>query len=65
LTVKEIRGNTGLSQAEFAIRYNIPLDTLKGWESEKGTKRYRPCPKYVEHLLELVVKYEFESKPIF
>ena len=33
LSVRAIRAETGLSQAEFAAAYGIPYRTLQGWES--------------------------------
>ena len=56
MNIKEIRKRSGLSQSEFAKRYDIPLDTLKGWESSETSSRYRSCPVYVEKLLEKAVK---------
>lgn len=31
-TVREIRKETGLTQAEFAKKHEIPLRTLQSWE---------------------------------
>ena len=56
MNIKEIRNLSGLSQAEFAEKYDVPLNTLKGWESNETSSRYRNCPVYVEKLLERVVK---------
>ena len=55
MTVKEIRSLTGLSQAKFAERYNIPRRTIENWES--GTTK---CPDYVVELLEFRVKYDVD-----
>ncbi|HEY4254374.1 MAG TPA: helix-turn-helix domain-containing protein [Roseomonas sp.] len=30
--VREVRGRLGISQAEFAARYGIPVGTLRDWE---------------------------------
>lgn len=59
MMMKEIRAITNLSQPAFAEKYHIPLDTLKGWEAEPGSRRYRQCPSYVEYLLERVVKIDY------
>lgn len=55
MTIKEIRQITGLTQEEFAKKYEIPVSTLQGWESSPTTRRYRECPPYVLKLLERVV----------
>jgi DNA-binding XRE family transcriptional regulator len=34
--VRAIRAKLGLSQAEFAVRFGFPLDTLRKWE--QGTR---------------------------
>ena len=51
MTPKEIRELTGLSQAAFCSKYEIPLKTFQKWE--QGTNI---CPKYVLKLLERTVK---------
>lgn len=51
MTIKEIRDLTGLSQAKFAEKYNIPKRTIESWESE-----IRKCSDYVVELLEFRVK---------
>lgn len=51
MSVKEIRKKTGLSQREFAEKYQIPLQTLKQWESDEGSSSHRKPPEYVELLL--------------
>lgn len=61
MKVKEIRSLTGLSQAQFAEKYNIPKSTLQCWESE-GAVKHRDCPKYVVDLLEFKVRYDLENK---
>ena len=47
MSVKEIRKKTGLSQREFAEKYQIPLQTLKQWESDEGSSSHRKPPEYV------------------
>ena len=37
---KSVRERLGLSQAEFALRFGLELDTVQNWEQE----RYRPDP---------------------
>lgn len=61
MTIKEIRSLTGLSQAQFADKYNIPKSTLQCWESE-GSVKHRDCPDYVKELLEFKVRYDLENK---
>ena len=57
MTIKEIRKRTGLSQAKFGEKYNIPKRTIEDWESEKRTP-----PEYVTALLERAVKEDFENE---
>lgn len=59
MTIKEIRDLTGLSQVDFGKYYNIPLPTIKKWESNPDNQNYRNCPLYVNQLLERVVKIDF------
>ena len=59
MTIKEIRGLTGLSQVDFGKYYNIPLPTIKKWESNPDNQNHRNCPLYVKQLLERVVKIDF------
>lgn len=40
LSVAEIRAHTGLTQAEFAIRYCIPFRTVQNWEYRGGCQDY-------------------------
>ena len=51
--IKEIRGISGLTQEDFALKYGIPLSTLKCWET--GT---RTPPDYVVRLLKTVVQID-------
>ena len=51
--VRTLRFQTGLSQAAFAARYNIPLRTIEDWESNKRTP-----PAYVIELLEYKIRKE-------
>ena len=63
MTIKEIRSLTGLSQADFGNYYNIPLPTIKKWETDPDKQNYRECPVYVNQLLERAVRMDFECKP--
>ena len=54
MTIKEIRALTGLSQAKFSEKYEIPKRTIENWEGEQ-----REPPAYVIKLLERVVKEDF------
>ncbi|MDD3222516.1 MAG: hypothetical protein EOM34_09140 [Clostridia bacterium] len=62
MTIKEIRALTGLTQVEFGNYYNIPLPTIKKWESSEGSQNYRECPVYVNQLLEKAVRIDFKRK---
>lgn len=57
MTIKEIRGMTGLSQTKFAQRYEIPRNTIVSWE-----QGYREPPAYVLKLLEKVVRMDVENE---
>lgn len=54
--VKAIRARTGLSQAAFCAKYEIPKRTLESWESGD-----RECPNYVVNLLNRAVDQDFPS----
>ena len=58
MTVKEIRNLTGLSQVDFANKYDIPRRTVENWETE-NEKNKRECPTYVAKMLERLVKLDF------
>lgn len=57
MNIKEIRKMTGLSQAKFAGKYNIPVRTIEDWETEKRTP-----PAYVIELLKRAV--EADNEPV-
>lgn len=57
MTVKEMRTRLGLTQSEFAEKYNIPIRTIQNWECG-----HRECPQYVLELLEFKVMYDIENK---
>lgn len=50
-TIKALRQSTGLSQAAFCERFDIPKRTLENWETGSRTP-----PPYVVKLLEAAVK---------
>ena len=56
MNVKEIRAKTGLSQGEFAKKYDIPIGTLHHWEIGD-----RKPPEYVLKLLEICVKEDLKK----
>ena len=58
LTIKNIRTLSGLSQVDFATRYEIPLQTLKNWESNPGSSNFRQCPIYTLKLLDFKVRMD-------
>lgn len=59
MTIKEIRALTGLSQAAFAERYNIPKRSIENWETTGAG--HREPPEYVVDLLERVVKADLQG----
>lgn len=56
MTIREIRSITGLSQAKFAEKYEIPKRTLEKWE-----QREHKAPPYIIKLLERVVKEDYKE----
>ena len=50
MDIKEIRRQTGLSQAQFAEELGIPSKTIKNWE-----QKTRKAPGYMEALIEEVL----------
>jgi putative transcriptional regulator len=36
---REVRARTGLTQAEFAARINVPIETVRNWEQGKRAPR--------------------------
>jgi len=47
--IKDLRKKTGLSQPEFAEKYNIPVGNIKNWEQG----RREPDKRYSERLKEI------------
>ena len=54
--IKEIRANTGLSQARFGEAYHIPKRTVQDWESGR-----RKPPDYVVDLLAFKVQDDLKK----
>ena len=57
MTIKEIRALTGLSQASFSEKYEIPKRTLEKWEQGE-----HEAPLYLVKLLERAVKEDFKRQ---
>ena len=57
MTVKELRAQTGLSQSQFAARFQIPVRTLQQWEQG----RQEP-PAYVVAMIQIILEYEKKEK---
>lgn len=51
--IKAIRERTGLTQAAFAEKYNIPRRTVENWEAGKNSP-----PDYVVELLSFRIEHE-------
>ena len=62
MEIKEIRAITGLTQRQFAEKYNIPFGTYQKWEVPIESINHRECPLYVKELLERVVREDFQDK---
>lgn len=61
MTIKEMRKLLGLSQADFAHKYNIPKRTIECWETSSPTA-HRECPEYVKQLLERCVLMDYSEE---
>lgn len=53
MTVKELRAQTGLSQSQFAARFQIPVRTLQDWE-----QGHREPPSYVVAMIKRILELE-------
>lgn len=53
MTIKELRESTGLSQAQFAEKFHIPVGTLQHWE-----QGVRKPPEYVAYMMQLIISRE-------
>lgn len=53
MTIKELRQSTGLSQAAFSERFEIPRRTIEDWEAGR-----RNPPPYVPRLIEKLIEKE-------
>ena len=54
MTIKELRGITGMTQTQFGQYLNIPMRSIQNWENGA-----RKCPDYVAALIEFRIKAEF------
>ncbi len=50
-TIRKLRVNTGLSQAQFAAYFHIPTCTLQDWEHNRRTP-----PAYVLYMMQELLK---------
>jgi putative transcriptional regulator len=55
ISVKELREQTGLSQSEFAAKYDLNLRSLQNWEQGVSMP-----PRYVVTLLSRVVGLDYK-----
>ena len=51
--LKQMRSNTGLTQAKFAAKFNIPVSTYEQWEMGMRTP-----PRYVVDMIATILDYE-------
>lgn len=56
MEVKEIRKQTGMSQSEFAKRFNIPVGTLAHWE-----QGVRTPPDYVIGMIKEILNINYDD----
>ena len=57
MTIQELRKETGLSQSQFAKKFNIPVGTLQHWE-----QGIRKPPEYVLALIAQILAYEDKTQ---
>ena len=57
--IKELRMTTGLSQQDFADRFNIPVCTLRQWEQGR-----RNAPDYVYALIKEILQEKQPDLPV-
>lgn len=55
MTIKKLREQLGISQVEFSKKYDIPIQTIRQWESNPGTTSYRKCPDYIVSLISRLI----------
>ena len=53
MTIKELRLETGLSQADFAEKFHIKKGTLTNWE-----QGIRKPPEHIPYMIETILKQE-------
>lgn len=56
MTIKELRQQTGLTQAEFANKFNIPVKSLQNWEIGRTAP-----PVYIPEMIETILTFEAGS----
>lgn len=57
MNIREMRKSLGITQGEFASRYNIPFRTIQNWESGVRTP-----PDYVVRLLEYQIRLDLINR---
>lgn len=57
MDIREMRSKFGITQGEFAARYNIPFRTIQNWETGS-----RKPPEYIIDLLERQVKEDLINR---
>lgn len=64
MNIKTLRLSTGLTQRAFAEKYNIPLQTIKQWESASHSSSFRTPPDYVVNMLSRLISIDFGVNPM-
>ena len=57
MTLKELREQAGMTQAEFAEYFGISKRNIENWESSSPTSK-RKCPEYLLDLMEYKLRNE-------
>lgn len=57
MTIRELRGRTGLSQSRFSQRFHLQVGTLRTWE-----QGVRNCPEPVLYMIGRILDLEEQLK---
>lgn len=53
MTIRDLRVKTGLSQKEFAEKFQIPIGTIRRWDQGQND-----APKYIIFMMERIIELE-------
>lgn len=56
ISPKEFRETTGMSIYQISRRSNVPVETLKNWFADEGSKRKKEPPPYINNYFGYLLK---------